>query len=114
MSNDTKAYYSKWKQDFEKMKVHTPAAFQGFAALFSKTMAENTLPVKTKELVAVGIAVAQRCVPCINLHVQKSLAAGANAEEILEAASVAVMMAGGPAYTHLPVVMDALSALETS
>ena len=62
-------------------------------------------------MVALGIAVAQRCEPCINLHVQKSLEAGNSPAEILEAASVAVMMPGGPAYTHIPVVIDALEAL---
>lgn len=49
--------------------------------------------------------------PCINLHVQKCLDAGNSPAEILEAASVAVMMQGGPAYTHIPVAMEALEAL---
>ena len=30
----------------------------------------------------------------------------------MEAASVAVMMAGGPAFTHIPEVIDAIEALE--
>jgi hypothetical protein len=34
-------------------------------------------------------------------------------ELILEAALVAVMMGGGPAYTHIPVVMDTLESLES-
>ena len=33
-------------------------------------------------------------------------------QQILEAASVAVVMGGGPAYTHIPVVMDTLESLE--
>lgn len=112
MAADTKAFYSKWQSDLEQMKRQVPSAAQGFSALFAKTMGEGTLSVKEKEFVALGIAVAQRCVPCINLHVQKCLGAGATKEQILEAASVAVMMGGGPAYTHLPAVMDALKALE--
>lgn len=113
MSEDTKAFYSKWQSDLEKMKRQAPSAVQGFATLFGNTMAKGVLSVKEKEFVALGIAVAQRCVPCINVHVQKCLAADATKEEIMEAAAVAVMMAGGPAYTHLPAVMDALTALET-
>ena len=37
---------------------------------------------------------------------------GKTKEQILEAASVAMMMAGGPALTHIPVVIDTLEALQ--
>ena len=111
MPETVKRYLEDFKGDFEKMKQHVPDAVRGFGALFQKVMADGALPSKQKELVAVGIAVAEHCIPCINLHVQKSLAAGCTPEEILEAASVAVMMGGGPAYTHLPMVMKALEAL---
>ena len=43
---------------------------------------------------------------------QKALQSGANRQQIMEAASVAVMMQGGPAYTYLPKVVEALDALE--
>ena len=46
-----------------------------------------------------------------NAHVQAALNAGATREQILEAAGVAVMMQGGPTYTYLPRVMEALDAL---
>jgi AhpD family alkylhydroperoxidase len=36
-------------------------------------MKDGALKKKEKELVALGIAAAQRCEPCIILHVQKSL-----------------------------------------
>lgn len=81
-------------------------------ALFGKVMKDGAVPVKQKELIAIAIAVSCYCGPCIKLHVKKCLDAGASREEILEAASVAVMMAGGPAFTHLPEVIDALDANE--
>ncbi len=68
--------------------------------------------MREKELVALGIALAQRCAPCINLHVQGCLKAGASQEQILEAAGVAVLMQGGPAFTHLPEVLHALEHLQ--
>jgi len=37
---------------------------------------------------------------------------GVTREQVLEAASVAVMMQGGPGFTYMPVVMDALDALK--
>ena len=104
----------KFKNDLEKMKAQSTATVNGFAGLFGKTMSEEVLTVKEKELVAIGIAVAKQCEPCIILHVQKCLDAGASREEILEASGVAVMMSGGPAYTHIPMVIDAIDELESS
>jgi len=94
------------------MKEQTPDTVNGFATMFSKIMQDGALSVKEKKFVALGIGVALRCVPRIRLHVQKCLDAGATKEQILEAASVVVMMGGGPAYTHIPVVMEAFEALQ--
>jgi len=107
-----KKYYQEFSSSLSQMKQEVPAAVSGFAGLFQKTMADGVLGAKQKELIALGIAVGLQCVPCINLHVQKSAQAGATREEILEAASVAVMMGGGPAYTHIPQVLLALEAQE--
>jgi AhpD family alkylhydroperoxidase len=112
MANETKEFFEKFKKDVGKMKELATDTVQGFSAVFSKIMKDGALGLKEKELVALGIAVAQRCKPCIRLHVQKCLEAGATKEQILEAASVAVMMGGGPAYTHIPVIIDALEVLQ--
>ena len=111
MANDTLAFLEKFKGDLEKMKPAAPDVVKGFGGLFLNVMKDGALKRKEKELVALGIAVAQRCEPCIRLHVQKCLEAGNSAAEIVDAAAVAVMMQGGPAYTHIPVVMEALEAL---
>jgi len=113
MEGQTKDFFEKFKNDFAKMKEQTPDTVSGFAGLFQKVMKDGAISLREKELIALGISVTQRCKPCIRLHVQKCLDAGATKEHILEAASVAVMMAGGPAYTHIPVVIDTLQALET-
>ena len=91
---ETKEFMTKFQNDLEKMKLQTNATLNCFAGLFSKTMAEGALTVQQKELVAIGIAVAKQCEPCIKLHVKKCLDTGATREEILEAAGVAVMMGG--------------------
>ena len=73
----TREFLSKFKGDIEKMKAQAGPATNGFAGLFSKVMAEGALTVREKELIAIGIAVAKQCEPCIKLHVQKCLDAGA-------------------------------------
>jgi AhpD family alkylhydroperoxidase len=111
MAEDIRAFLEKWKIDNEKMKQLTPELMVGFGGLFQKVMKEGVLSVKQKELIALAIGLAVQCEPCIILHVKKCLEAGATNEEILEAASVVVMMQGGPSYTHIPVVIDALEEL---
>ncbi len=111
MADDVKAFLDDFAASIPRVKGEVPATIEGFMGLFSKVMADGALTVREKELVALGIAVAQRCIPCINLHVQKCLKAGADRKQVLEAASVAVMMQGGPAYTHLPPVLKALDEL---
>jgi AhpD family alkylhydroperoxidase len=111
MTENAKDFFDNFKDDLVKMKDVIPDAVHGFSGLFSKVMKDGELSTKEKELIALGIGVIQRCDPCIRLHVQKCLDAGATKQQILEAASVAVMMGGGPAYTHIPIVIDTLEAL---
>ena len=112
MGNETEKFFEAFKNDMAKMKEQTPDVVNGFVGLFSKVMKDGALTVKEKEFIALGIGVTQRCAPCIRLHIQKCLEAGATKEQILEAAGVAVLMGGGPAYTHIPVVINTLEELE--
>jgi len=112
MENEVKEFFEKYRNDVAKMKEQTPDLVNGFGGLFSKVMKDGALSVREKELIALGIGVTQRCAPCIRLHIQKSLEAGATKEQILEAAGVAVIMGGGPAYTHIPIVINTLEALD--
>ena len=68
--------------------------------------------MREKGLIARGIGLVSRCTPCINLHAQGCLQAGAAREQIVEAAAVAALMAGGPAFTRVPDVLRALQHLE--
>lgn len=86
-----------------------PGPMGGFAGLHRAATAKSALDTKTKELIALGIAVAIRCDSCIAFHVHDALAAGAARVEILETLGVAVMMGGGPAAMY---ACDAFSALE--
>ena len=111
MSQEIKDFFEKFKNDAAKMKEQTPDMINGFGGLFAKVMGKGAITVLEKEFIAVAIGVAIQCGPCIRLHVKKCIEAGATKEQILEAACVAVMMGGGPAYTHIPIVIDTLETL---
>ena len=111
MANKAEVFFEGWQRDQPRIQAQAPNVARGFGGLFQAVMKDGAMSVREKELVALGIALAERCPPCIHLHVQKCLAAGATREQIVEAAGVTVMMRGGPAFTHISEVLDALDHL---
>ena len=113
MSTTAQSYYQKSPGLMSRARSAAPDAARGFGALFQTVMKDGATSLREKELVALGIGLAVRCDGCIYSHVQKALKAGATRDQIIETAGVAVMMQGGPTYTYLPKVIDALDVLET-
>ena len=112
MTTDVSHFYDEWQVARQKMKEQAPEVARGFGTFYQTIMKEGALSVREKELIALAIGLAERCNPCISLHVQGCLKAGATREQVLEAAGVAVMMQGGPAFTHMPEVIAAIEHLE--
>jgi AhpD family alkylhydroperoxidase len=114
MLHDADKFYESWPQTMRAMKERAPDIGRAFGGFFQALMKPGALESKQKELIALGIGVASRCEACIFAHVEKCLKAGATAEEIMEAAGVAVMMGGGPVYTYAPAVAAALEHFESA
>lgn len=74
-----------------------PATADAFGRLQQATFEPGALDVRTKELIALGIAIAQGCDGCMAWHNAALHRLGATREEIAEAAGVAVEMGGGVA-----------------
>jgi AhpD family alkylhydroperoxidase len=110
--SDAGRFYEEWPGRMGAAKRAAPDAAKGFGGLFQATMKPGELAVREKELVALGVGMALRCDPCVYAHVQKAVEAGATRQQVMETASVVVMMQGGPGYTYLPKVVEALDALE--
>lgn len=79
-----------------------PDVYKGFGELHKAAFAAGALDVKTKELIALGIAVIERCDGCIASHAQGAARAGATKQEAAEAIGVAFLMNGGPATIYGP------------
>lgn len=77
-----------------------PKLMKAFDALVTEAGKAGALDTKTKELLALGIAVAVRCEACITLHTAWARDHGATRDEVAEAVGVAVQMAGAPALVH--------------
>ena len=87
------------------MGKEIPGVMGGFGKFSAEVLKDSVLSTKTKELISVALAVGLTCEYCIRFHVPKAVAAGVTREEILEAAGVSMMMAGGPAATYAAVVL---------
>ena len=112
MLTDATSFYESWSSRMSKAKSLAPETAKGFGSLYQATMKAAAISVVEKELVALAIGMAVRCEPCIYVHAEKARRAGATREQIMEAAGVAVMMQGGPTYTYLPRLVDALDAID--
>ena len=112
MPSDINTFFAEWKTGTEKMKQQAPDIAKGYGSFYRTLMKEGALASREKELIALGIALAKQCTHCLHWHLRKALSVGATREQILEAAGVAVMMEGGPAFTRVPDVIKALEDLE--
>ncbi len=97
----------------EKLGVAMPEVMQGFGALHEASIKAGALDSKTKELIALGIAITVRCDGCISYHVHDALQGGASKEEIAETVSVAILMGGGPSVVYGIEAMQALEQFQT-
>ncbi len=77
-----------------------PEPTKGFAALSKGVKDNGVLSVKEKEYIALAIAVAERCQPCVNLHVEALMKAGGSREELGDVLGMCLQMGGGPALMY--------------
>jgi AhpD family alkylhydroperoxidase len=89
-----------------KLSPDTVAGYQTLSKAGQKT---GHLDAKTRELIALAVAVTTRCDGCITVHTGEALKHGATREEIAEALGVAVAMNAGAALVYSARVMDAVS-----
>lgn len=88
----------------------SPPAWQAFVAFDQAAFAEGKVPAKTKELIAIAVAVTTQCAYCIDIHTKRAKQAGNSDEEIAEAVMVAAAIRAGGAITHGTHCIDSASA----
>lgn len=103
------AHFKELNEWMGQLGVAIPEVMQGFGALHEASLKTRALDRKTKELIALGIAITVRCDGCISFHVHDAMKAGATKEEIAETVSVAILMGGGPSVVYGVEAMQAMS-----
>jgi AhpD family alkylhydroperoxidase len=91
------------KENLTRLKIMdslAPQVMKAFWAFDKGAVAEGAIPVKYKELIAVGVALTTQCPYCIDIHCGNAKRAGATDAELAEAAMVAAALRAGAAVTH--------------
>jgi AhpD family alkylhydroperoxidase len=91
----------------KELRVGAPDTMKAFSAMAQAATQTNALDTKTKELVALGIAVAVRCDPCIAFHVETARKHGATRDEVMETVAMAIYMGAGPSVMYAAQAVEA-------
>jgi AhpD family alkylhydroperoxidase len=77
-----------------------PAVYAGYKQLHDAALAPGALDARTKELIALAIAVSKECDGCIAAHAHAAVQHGASPQEAADAIGVTFLMNGGPATVY--------------
>lgn len=87
----------------------SPDTVRGYAELSGAGNKTAHLDAKTRELIALAVAVTRQCDGCITVHTDAAAKHGASREEIAEALGVAIAVNAGATLVYSARVMDAFS-----
>jgi AhpD family alkylhydroperoxidase len=107
---DWNGYHGQILQTLAQLGRLSPDTLRGYRTLSEAGAKTAHLDVKTRELVALAVAVTVRCDGCIVVHTDAALKHGASREDIAEALGVAVAVNAGAALIFSTRVLDAAAA----
>jgi len=97
---DWHAFMDGVSDEVSTLSGEIPDTMAGFNAMGRAAKQSGALPEKTKEIMALGIAIATRCDSCIGFHVKSLIRLGITRAELCEALAMATYMGGGPSLAY--------------
>lgn len=88
----------------------SPDTVRGYATLGGAGAKTGHLDAKTRELIALAVAISLRCDGCITVHAGAAKRLGVTEEELAEALGVAISVNAGAALVYSTRTFDAFSA----
>jgi AhpD family alkylhydroperoxidase len=113
MMLDWNAYRTQILASVGDLAKISPGTLRGYRELSDAGSKKDLLGAKTRELIALAVAVSRQCDGCISIHTEAALKHGATREEIAEALGVATAVNAGAALVYSTRVMDAISAMSS-
>lgn len=90
-----------------ELRGGVPDVMKAFSGMAQAALKANALDTKTKELIALGIAVAIRCDGCVAFHAEAAMKQGATRDEVMETMGMAVYMGAGPSVMYAAQAVEA-------
>ncbi|WP_374598276.1 carboxymuconolactone decarboxylase family protein [Sphingosinicella sp.] len=91
----------------KEVRLGAPEVMKAFSAMAKAATDAGALDAKTKELIALGIAVAIRCDGCVAFHAQAAVRHGAMRDEVMETMGMALYMGAGPSLMYAAQAVEA-------
>ena len=88
----------------------SPDTIKGYMTLGGAGAKTGHLDAKTRELIALAVAISLRCDGCITVHTAAAKKLGATKEEIAEALGVGISVNAGAAIVYSTRTLDAFDA----
>jgi len=91
----------------KEVRLGAPDVMKNFSAMAQAATSDGAIDARTKELIALGIAVAIRCDGCVAFHAQAAVKHGATREEVMETMGMALYMGAGPSLMYAAQAVEA-------
>lgn len=96
-----------------ELRALIPDVYEAFAKLSAAANQPGELDAKTKEFIAMAIAIASHCDGCIASHARGLAVKGATEQEVAELIGVCIQMMGGPGTVYGPRAFAAFKSFQT-
>jgi AhpD family alkylhydroperoxidase len=107
MNHDWPQMATDLSQAIKELRTGAPEQMRAFSALARAALEPKALDTKTKELIALAIAVAIRCDGCVAFHAEAAVKQGATRDEVMETMGMAVYMGAGPSVMYAAQAVEA-------
>ncbi len=107
MMYDWNGYQERLRMTIGAMARLSPDIVAGYRQLSDAGAKTGKLDAKTRELIALAVAITRECDGCIAVHTDAAIEAGATREEVLEALGVAIATNAGTSLVYAARAMDA-------
>lgn len=100
MFQDWKNHITHVKKSFGELGKNYPKMLSAYGSLGEAAANNNVLDNKTRELIAIAVAVTTQCESCIGVHAEAAKKHGATEEEIAATLATAISLRAGAAYVY--------------
>ncbi len=104
---DHKEVLTDLSQPVAELRRAIPEVWGAYASMHRAVIKDGELSARSKELIALAIAIVKRCDGCIASHARGAARHGATSQEVAEMIGVTLMMDGGPATVYGPRAWEA-------